>query len=60
MGNIIGNNPKKWASNQVKIREQQLGLENKTPEALAWSTNNTAWIRAISAVAGERMKKVKN
>ena len=51
MGNIIGNNPKKWASNQVKIREQQLGLENKTPEALAWSTNNTAWIRAISAVS---------
>jgi hypothetical protein len=50
MGNIVGNNPKKWASNQVKVREQQLGLQNKTPEALAWSTNNTAWIRAISAV----------
>jgi hypothetical protein len=51
MGNIVGNNPRKWASNQVKIREQYLGLENKTPEALVWSTNNTAWIRAISSTA---------
>ena len=56
MGNIVGNNPKKWSSNQVKIREQQLGLEIKTPEALAWSTNNTAWIRAISAVQVDDLK----
>ena len=51
MGNIVGNNPKKWASNQVKLRQQLLGLQNKTPDVLTWSTNNTAWIRAISAVS---------
>jgi hypothetical protein len=51
MGNIVGNNPKKWASNQVKLRQQLLGLQNKTPNVLTWSTNNTAWIRAISAVS---------
>jgi hypothetical protein len=51
MGNIVGNNPKKWASNQVKLRQQLLGLQNKTPDVLTWSTNNTAWIRAISSVS---------
>ena len=50
MGNIIGNNPDLWAKNQVNLRQQLLGLENKTPEMLAWQTSKTAWIRAISAV----------
>ena len=50
MANIIGNNPDQWAKNQVNLRQQLLGLENKTPEMLAWQTSKTAWIRAISAV----------
>ena len=50
MANIIGNNPDQWAKNQVNLRQQLLGLKNKTPEMLAWQTNKTAWIRAISAV----------
>ena len=50
MANIIGNNPQKWAANQVNLRQQLLGLENRTPEMLAWQTSKTAWIRAISAV----------
>ena len=50
MGNIIGNNPELWAANQVNLRQQLLGLENKTPEMLVWQTSKTAWIRAISAV----------
>lgn len=50
MGNIIGNNPQKWAANQVNLRQQLLGKKNQTPEILSWQTNKTAWIRAISAV----------
>ena len=50
MANIIGNNPDQWAKNQVNLRQQLLGLKNKTPEMLAWQTSKTAWIRAISAV----------
>ena len=50
MGNIIGNNPRKWAANQVNLRQQLLGLQNRPANVLAWQTNNTAWIRAISAV----------
>lgn len=50
MANIIGNNPQDWAANQVKLRQHLLGQKNKTPEILAWQTNKTAWIRAISAV----------
>lgn len=50
MANIIGNNPDLWAKNQVDLRQQLLGLQNKSPEMLSWQTNKTAWIRAISAV----------
>ena len=50
MANIIGNNPDLWAKNQVDLRQQLLGLKNKSPEMLSWQTNKTAWIRAISAV----------
>ena len=55
MGNIIGNNPEEWAANQVNLRQQLLGLREKTPEMLVWQTSKTAWIRAISAVqVGEK------
>ena len=50
MGNLIGQNPREWVKTQVDLRQQLLGLENRDPEVLSWATNNTAWIRAISAV----------
>jgi hypothetical protein len=56
MANIIGNNPQDWAANQVKLRQHLLGRQNRTPEILAWQTNKTAWIRAISSVQVDEVK----
>lgn len=50
MANIIGNNPEFWAKNQVNLRQQLLGVTERTPEILAWQNTKTAWIRAASAV----------
>ena len=41
MGNLIGTNPRKFVKTQVDLRQQLLGLENRTPEVLAWANNNT-------------------
>jgi len=50
MGNLIGTNPAQWVKTQVDLRQQLLGLENRDSETLSWITNNTSWIRAVSAV----------
>jgi len=58
MGNIVGNNPEDWAKKQVDLRQQLLGLENKTAEVLTWQTSKTAWIRAFSSVYIEEGKTI--
>ena len=50
MANIIGNNPEFWAKNQVDLRQQLLGVTERTPEILAWQNTKTAWVRAASSV----------
>jgi hypothetical protein len=57
MGNIVGLNMEPWAVNQIKLRQQLLGLKQlpgggsaTTSEVLAWQTNSTPWIRAVSSV----------
>lgn len=60
MANIIGNNPEFWAKNQVNLRQQLLGVTERTPEILAWQNTKTAWIRAASAVYIEEGVVVKS
>jgi len=57
MGNIVGLNMEPWAVNQIKLRQQLLGLKQlpgggsaTTSEVLAWQNNSTPWIRAVSSV----------
>jgi hypothetical protein len=57
MGNIVGLNMEPWAVNQIKLRQQLLGLKQlpgggsaTTSEVLAWQNNSTPWIRAASSV----------
>jgi len=40
-----------WAKNQVDLRQQLLGLQNRTPEVLSWMNTKTAWIRAASPIS---------
>jgi len=60
MANIIGNDPEFWAKNQVNLRQQLLGVAERTPEILAWQNTKTAWIRAASAVYIEEGVVVKS
>lgn len=51
MGSIIGANPVEWVKDQVNLRQQLLGLQNRTPEVLSWMNTKTAWIRAASPIS---------
>lgn len=56
MSNLVGSNPRSWVTNQVNLRQQLLGLQNRNEHVLAWQTNNTAWIRMISSVSISKEK----
>ena len=50
-GNILGNGFDKYVIDQIKIRQQKLGLINSIPDdILKWSHGKTAWLRLASSV----------
>ena len=50
-GNILGNGFDSYVIDQIKIRQQKLGLINFIPnDILEWTNGKTAWLRLASSV----------
>lgn len=49
MGNIVGENFDPYVVDQVNIRQNILGLINRTNEQLVWENSKTSWIKLVSS-----------